>query len=51
MFQTGDPVEFVYIVKKGEFELLKKLPQIKGEPNENKNHVLASKLVEVKDFP
>ena len=54
VYETGDPINCVYIVKKGEFELLKKLPKYKNDPEEvglNKDHVLATKLTELKDFP
>ena len=54
VYETGDPINCVFIVKKGEFELLKKLPKYKNDPDEtglNKDHVLATKLTEHKDFP
>ena len=49
MYSAGDHVDSVFIILKGEFELIKRLDSKSEE--EGACHSLASRLIEMKDFP
>ena len=62
VYNQGDPVDYIYLVLKGEFELCRKLPRSdahikKGyeKPHEQRpktlTNILAQRMPEIKDFP
>ena len=52
VYMAGQPVESVFIILKGEFELVKKLARFEDiQDEDDTSHTLASRLIEVKDFP